>query len=48
VVKFLIDRGIERERLKAQGFGPTRPVADNATPEGREATPPEGPKKVQP
>lgn len=36
VMKFLVDRGIERERLKAQGFGPTRPVADNATPEGRE------------
>ncbi|HVE88032.1 MAG TPA: OmpA family protein [Myxococcales bacterium] len=36
VVKFLRDRGIERGRLKAQGFGSTRPVADNGTPDGRE------------
>jgi outer membrane protein OmpA-like peptidoglycan-associated protein len=36
VMKFLVDRGIARERLKAQGFGPTRPVADNATSEGRD------------
>ena len=36
VVKFLVGKGIGRERLKAQGFGPSRPVADNATPDGRE------------
>jgi outer membrane protein OmpA-like peptidoglycan-associated protein len=36
VVEFLVGRGVERARLKAKGFGPTRPVADEATPEGRE------------
>ena len=36
VVKFLVDRGVARERLKAQGFGPARPVAGNDTLEGRE------------
>jgi large repetitive protein len=36
VMKFLVDRGIELERLRAKGFGQTRPVADNETPEGRE------------
>ncbi|HYV43703.1 MAG TPA: OmpA family protein, partial [Myxococcaceae bacterium] len=36
VRKFLVDHGVEPERLQAQGFGQTRPLADNATPEGRE------------
>lgn len=31
----LIARGIAAERLTAQGFGSTRPIADDATPEGR-------------
>jgi OmpA-OmpF porin, OOP family len=35
VVKYLADRGIAYERLEAQGFGPSRPIADNGTPEGR-------------
>ena len=31
----LIDRGIERSRLTAYGFGEGVPLVDNATPEGR-------------
>lgn len=31
----LIDRGIEADRLRAQGFGEVRPIADNDTPIGR-------------
>ena len=30
----LIAQGVEATRLKAQGFGPNQPVADNSTPEG--------------
>ena len=37
VVNYLSDNfGIERSRLFAKGYGPTRPVADNATIEGQE------------
>ncbi|HEY8208204.1 MAG TPA: OmpA family protein [Myxococcaceae bacterium] len=36
VVRFLVARGIEAERLKARGFGQTKPIADNGTREGRE------------
>lgn len=32
---FLIKEGIELDRLTAKGFGPTKPVADNKTEEGR-------------
>lgn len=32
---YLIDRGIPQEIIKAQGFGPDRPVATNETAEGR-------------
>ena len=32
----LIKRGIPADRLQADGFGPKRPLADNATPEGRQ------------
>ena len=35
VVTALVKRGVPAERLVAQGFGPDRPVADNATAEGR-------------
>lgn len=35
VVKWLIEHGVERERLVAEGFGPDRPVAPNNTPAGR-------------
>jgi outer membrane protein OmpA-like peptidoglycan-associated protein len=32
---YLVARGIASDRLTSQGFGLTRPIADNATPEGR-------------
>jgi outer membrane protein OmpA-like peptidoglycan-associated protein len=35
VLLALVDRGVAPERLTAKGFGPERPLADNATPEGR-------------
>ena len=36
VMEFLIWKGIAKERLTAEGFGPSKPVATNDTPEGRE------------
>lgn len=35
VRQFLIEQGIEAERLVAKGFGESEPIADNATTEGR-------------
>ncbi|HRZ25433.1 MAG TPA: PQQ-binding-like beta-propeller repeat protein [Spirochaetota bacterium] len=35
VVEYMVKNGIGPERLGAAGFGPDKPVADNATPEGR-------------
>jgi len=35
VTTFLIARGIVATRLVAKGWGDTKPVADNSTPEGR-------------
>ena len=35
VTNYLIGKGIAPARLSSKGFGDTRPVADNATPEGR-------------
>ena len=35
VVDYLISKGIEATRLSARGYGPDRPIADNATSEGR-------------
>jgi outer membrane protein OmpA-like peptidoglycan-associated protein len=32
---YLVSRGISADRLSAAGFGPTRPIADNGSPEGR-------------
>ncbi len=32
---YLVSRGISSDRISAQGFGPTRSIADNASPEGR-------------
>jgi outer membrane protein OmpA-like peptidoglycan-associated protein len=37
VRSFLVAQGIPRERLDAEGFGPTRPLASNATKAGRAA-----------
>lgn len=37
VVKFLIKRRIPKQRLKAVGYGPGRPVESNLTADGREA-----------
>jgi outer membrane protein OmpA-like peptidoglycan-associated protein len=36
VRKYLINKGVPADRLDAVGYGETRPIADNATPEGRE------------
>lgn len=35
VVDFLVERGIDRNRLSFEGYGETRPVADNSSPQGR-------------
>ena len=35
VRQYLIERGISAKRLKARGYGETRPIATNDTPEGR-------------
>jgi len=35
VVDYLTKNGIDRNQLIAKGYGPSLPVADNATPEGR-------------
>ena len=37
VVKYMIGKGIKKDRLDSKGFGPDVPIADNAIPEGREA-----------
>jgi OmpA-OmpF porin, OOP family len=37
VMKALVDRGVDKARLSAKGFGPSRPIASNDTSEGREA-----------
>jgi len=36
VMKYLVDHGIDANRLAAQGFGPRRPIADNNTAAGRQ------------
>ena len=35
VAQYLIARGIDSSRITTQGFGKTKPIADNSTPEGR-------------
>ncbi len=37
VADYLSSRGVSSQRLRSQGFGETRPVASNATEEGRSA-----------
>lgn len=34
-VNYIVSKGIAASRLESQGFGPSRPVADNSTDEGR-------------
>lgn len=36
VVEFLIERGVDRERLSYRGYGFDKPIATNDTPEGRQ------------
>jgi outer membrane protein OmpA-like peptidoglycan-associated protein len=36
VVAYLVEKGVDPERLVAKGFGETQPIGDNATREGRE------------
>lgn len=36
VKAYLVSKGIAPDRLTSRGFGPDSPIADNATPEGRE------------
>ncbi|WP_242332969.1 MULTISPECIES: OmpA family protein [unclassified Anaeromyxobacter] len=37
VAKAIAARGVDKARLSAKGYGPSRPIASNDTPEGREA-----------
>ena len=37
VMKYVISKGIKASRLTPKGYGPDRPIADNATDAGREA-----------
>ncbi len=37
VVDFLVSQGIASARLQSQGYGETKPIAPNNTPEGRAA-----------
>jgi len=35
VASFLVSRGVPADQIRSEGLGPNRPVADNASPEGR-------------
>lgn len=37
VKKYMTDKGVDAKRLVSQGKGPSEPIADNATDEGKEA-----------
>lgn len=37
VVKYLVNKGVDAKRLAAKGYGQSQPIADNDTPEGRQA-----------
>jgi len=34
VMQYMVNKGVEEDRLTSEGFGPIRPVASNETPEG--------------
>lgn len=36
VVEYLAKKGVDRSRLEPAGFGPTRPIAPNANPDGKD------------
>jgi OOP family OmpA-OmpF porin len=36
VVKYILDKGVEKKRLESKGFGLSKPVADNNTKTGRQ------------
>jgi OOP family OmpA-OmpF porin len=36
VMRYLVEHGVAKDRLTSRGFGIDRPIADNATPDGRE------------
>ena len=36
VRQWLIDKGINTQRIVAKGYGKTKPIADNSTEEGRQ------------
>ncbi len=36
VRRFLVERGVDVARMEAVGFGPSKPIADNRTNQGRE------------
>ena len=35
VVKWLVKNGVDKDRLSSEGFGPDKPIDDNATEDGR-------------
>ena len=35
VMDYMVKKGVAKERLQAKGYGETKPIADNATEEGR-------------
>jgi len=35
VREYVISKGIDESRISARGYGETKPIADNKTPEGR-------------
>ena len=43
VVDYLVDKGVDRKRLKAKGFGESKPIAPNTNPDGSDN--PEGRQK---
>jgi outer membrane protein OmpA-like peptidoglycan-associated protein len=35
VMKYLVDKGVPADKMSTKGYGKTKPIASNATPEGR-------------